>query len=273
MRREAKAFFKRFAASHHLSISPVFLRKSTGDRWRRSAVKALKRAELAIVYDAEACKQSSNTQWEVAKAKDLSKPVINLSRQDIESSNVRKLLSVYDFDDEFKGCFADKGVDKDQLLDIYKIIVASSEDLINRRQTMNRFFITLLGVIAAACGFVARMDIGLEGFRLVLAFPIIFGLMLCWSWHNLIANYGKLNVGKFRVIHKLEEQLGVKAYTAEWIALGKGLRKEKYQSFTATEQNVPWLVAALLVVILVVLIINDWGLIADWAVRSPGQSN
>ena len=50
---------------------------------------------------------------------------------------------------------------------------------------------------------------------------------MCRSWKNLIDNYGKLNTGKFKVIQKLERSLDARIFTAEWVALGKGIRKKK----------------------------------------------
>ena len=63
--------------------------------------------------------------------------------------------------------------------------------------------------------------------------------VLCNSWSNLIDNYGKLNKAKFDVILRLEKDLSAKIYSAEWVSLGKGLRPDKYKSFTSTEKDVP----------------------------------
>ena len=42
-------------------------------------------------------------------------------------------------------------------------------------------------------------------------------------------------------------------FSAEWIALGKGVRKEKYRSFTDTEKRVPLLFGLLLLVVALVI--------------------
>ena len=75
----------------------------------------------------------------------------------------------------------------------------------------------------------------------------VVGLLLCNAWRNLIDNYGKLNTAKFRVILKLEESLSSQVFAAEWAALGKGRRPEKYRSFTRTENKVPLWFAGLIV--------------------------
>ena len=83
---------------------------------------------------------------------------------------------------------------------------------------------------------------------LLCGFSVV-GLLLCNSWRNLIDNYGKLNKAKFDVILRLEQDLDAQIYAAEWISLGKGLRPDKYRSFTSTEKDVPryfsWLILTL----------------------------
>ena len=268
MQREAKVFLRGLVASHQMHIDPVFLRRSAGSKWQQNAKQAIRSAELVVVYDTEACSQSENTTWEIEQSTALGKPVVSMSREDIESGNANGLFSLYNFDGEFEGCFREQVKEKSQLMEIYKVMVASSEELINRRQTTNKFFITAMGVILAAVGLAVRGGIASSGYMLLLFFPVIFGLMLCVSWANLIENYGKLNIGKFKVIHELENQLGIKAFAAEWVALGKGMRREKYRSFTNTERRVPtlflWLFVAISLVIAVVLITDNWQPISSW---------
>ena len=54
---------------------------------------------------------------------------------------------------------------------------------------------------------------------------------------------------KFDVILRLEESLSARMYSAEWIALGKGMRPKKYKSFTSTEKNVPMCFAVLILLL------------------------
>jgi hypothetical protein len=245
--------------SHGIFISPIFLRKSYGSKWKSQAEMKIASAECVIVYDSTACAESINTEWEVAKALEIGKTVITLSREDIDTRNIGPLRAVYDLSEEFEGCFGDK-VSPEATLDIYKIMVESSEQLIQRRQITNGFFITVISAVIAAIGFVIKEGIIIDSTAPVLLLPIIIGLLLCRSWGNLIKNYGRLNAGKFKVIHRLERDLNARAFEAEWVALGKGLRKEKYQSFTATEQNVPSLFSYLLWALLVLTIfLTNWG--------------
>ena len=250
MRREAQAFLSSLQ-QNGIFIEPFFLKKSYGSKWKQQAESNIYSAEIVIIYDAAACAESTNTQWEVDRAKEIGKAIVSLSRSDIDQKNIGPLRSAYDFNSEFDDCFTDKKAKTEQLLELYKIMVASSEQLIQRRQITNGFFITIIGAIIGASGFAVKEKIITDSTALVLVLPTIIGLLMCRSWGNLIKNYGKLNAGKFKVIHKLESQLDAQIFAAEWVALGKGVRKEKYQSFTTTENNVPKYFSYLLWVVLV----------------------
>ncbi|MCH5051057.1 RipA family octameric membrane protein [Pectobacterium aquaticum] len=256
MRSDINKFISFLKKYHSISIEPYFLRKSYGKKWKLQAENKMYSSEMVIVFNTNACEESENAKWEIEKAKELNKTIIFLSSEDINLKNIGELQSAYDFKSEFDECFSSDDYKQEHLIELYKIMVNSSEQLIQRRQITNGFFITIIGSIIGATGFVIKEKI-ITGFStLFLIFPILIGLLMCRSWKNLIHNYGKLNSGKFKVIHQLESKLKLKIFSAEWIALGKGLRKEKYQSFTSTEKNVPNLFCCLLWLIFIMIIIS-----------------
>ncbi|WGL26771.1 hypothetical protein OWC53_15520 [Pectobacterium brasiliense] len=259
MRSDIKRFILFLSKSHNIFIQPYFLRKSYGKKWKLQAESEIYSSEIVIVFNTNVCEKSENTKWEINKAEELGKTIVRLSSEDIDSKNIGELQSTYDFRREFEECFSSDEYKQENLIELYKIMVNSSEQLIQRRQITNGFFITIIGSIIGATGFIIKEKI-ITGFStLFLIFPILIGLLMCRSWKNLIHNYGKLNSGKFKVIHQLEGKLKLKIFLAEWIALGKGLRKEKYQSFTSTEKNVPNLFSCLLWLIFIMIIISfDW---------------
>lgn len=259
MRNEARSFFAAASASGSLFIEPFFLRKSYGKKWQRHAESTMSSAELVIVYDVEACSVSENAAWEIQRAKELKKKIVNISREDINSKNYAELVSAYEFSMEFENCFERMGEDKENLMEMYKIMVNSSESLIQRRQITNGFFITTIGAIIGAVGFVLKEKIVSDNGVLLLLLPVFSGLLMCRSWGNLLENYGKLNAGKFKVINRIEKELPARIFSAEWVALGKGLRKNKYRSFTTTEKNVPNLFALLLAAIMALIVFSvNW---------------
>lgn len=269
MRAEAKRFFASLAQTHDIFVDLLVLRKSYGTAWQKKAESKLVTAEIVVVFDAEACEKSENTSWEIERAKSLGKRIVILSREDINTRNVGEIREAYELSEEFNICFNEDVQDKTQLLELYRIMVESSEQLIQRRQITNGFFITVIGAIIAASGFLVKEEVLGETSILFLTFPLLIGLLMCRSWKNLIDNYGKLNTGKFKVIHKIEQSFDAKIFAAEWVALGKGLRKQKYRSFTSTEQNVPNLFSYLLWSALVLtLILADWAPILEFAKMS-----
>jgi hypothetical protein len=149
------------------------------------------------------------------------------------------LRSAYDFASEFESCFPENIDDRGEIIELYKTMLETSEQLIQRRQVTSGFFITVIGAILGLVGFMFDRKESMESF-LILSLPALFlASILCRSWHNLLVNYGKLNAAKFKVISKLEKSLAIRMFDAEWVALGKGLRRSKYQSFTTTEAGVP----------------------------------
>lgn len=265
MRSEAKEFLYTLRKTHGMFIEPIVLKNSFGDKWQKQAERKIQSSEVVIVFDTAACAESENTQWEINRASDLEKPIISLSRDDLTNGNLTELQSAYEFSNEFDFCFDEHSSDPAQLLELYKIIVASSEQLIQRRQITNGFFFTVVGGFIGALGFLISEGVLSKSNVLVLVFPLAIGLLMCRSWKNLIDNYGKLNTGKFKVIHRIEKIIGTQIFAAEWVALGKGVRKEKYRSFTSTEQIVPTLFSYLLwIAILFTLIIADWKPVIDY---------
>jgi hypothetical protein len=126
-----------------------------------------------------------------------------------------------------------------QTLDLYKIMVASSESLVGRRQAVNTFFLTVNGALLTAYGLIVQSSgnttLGAWGI-FVLA---IAGVLLCAAWRSLITSFGQLNRGKFRVINTIERYFSAAIYAAEWEALGRGLDPDIYRSFTSREIWVP----------------------------------
>lgn len=237
-RRDAVRLLKRIADKARISLRPIILDSSAGEEWKDAALSGIGDCEAVVVYDFAACMESENAAWEVAKARELKKPIIVLDPNSSSDVEVHKLYGLYHDDEEFNSYFQEDGKNTESL---YKMMVDSSEKLIERRQKMNAFFITAMGALMALAGALAKfgtVESPTISFVVMAAFGVV-SLLLCNSWRNLIDNYGKLNTAKFRVILKLETLLSAQIFSAEWAALGKGRRPQKYKSFTSTENLVP----------------------------------
>ena len=125
------------------------------------------------------------------------------------------------------------------LLEQYKLFVATSERLVERRQKMNAFFLSVNAVLVSAIGLVTKDTIALELAVVAVISIMVSGVVMCFAWRRLVRSYAQLNTGKFVVIDLIEKCLPAALFRAEWNALGEGNDKHKYMSFTKTEATVP----------------------------------
>lgn len=153
-----------------------------------------------------------------------------------------------------------------QAFELYKIMVASSEDLVNRRQGVNTFFLTMNGALLTGSGLIVQSEgeiwLGAWGI-FVLA---VAGVLLCAAWRSLITSFGQLNRGKFRVINAMERHFAAAVYAAEWEALGQGEDPKIYRSFTSREIWVPNALLGLHVLTAVVAVLVATGYVVLKAV-------
>ena len=144
----------------------------------------------------------------------------------------------------FGGCEPDSA-DSDALLEQYRLFVGTSEALSARRQGVNTFFLSVNSLVLAAGGLLFRDGTlnDLESFALIcLSFG---GCVLCFVWRRLISSFRQLSRGKFDVIHALERRLPARLFTAEWVALGRGVDPHRYRPFIKTEETTPLVFAGL----------------------------
>lgn len=126
-----------------------------------------------------------------------------------------------------------------QSLELYKMMVESSERLVSRRLGVNTFFLTINSALLAASGLIVQSSGSLRLGALGVFVLAIAGVLLCRAWRSLIISFGQLNTGKFKVINTIERYFNVAIYAAEWEALGRGQNPEIYRSFTSREIWVP----------------------------------
>lgn len=141
-----------------------------------------------------------------------------------------------------------------QALELYKVMVQSSEALVSRRQGVNTFFLTMNGALLTGAGLVLQNSGGNTIGALGIAVFSLAGAILCGAWRSLIISFGQLNRGKFQVIGALEKHLRAAIYSAEWEALGRGEDPKVYRSFTSREIWVPNALLALHIISLTVSI-------------------
>lgn len=246
-RKQAKSLLKKSGKLMAALFDPIFLDSTGCEKWKDGAIDAISRAEVVIIYDRKSCEESENAKWEIEKVGDADFPIVDINPTDSPIEVCSKLKPHYNLEKEFSECFNNKV--GSNILELYKLMIDSSESLIQRRQKTNSFFITAIGSVLAIAGLMVKSGALHSGTIWILYGFSAVGLLLCNSWRNLIDNYGKLNKAKFDVILRLEQSLDAQIYAAEWVSLGKGLRPRKYKSFTSTEKNVPLFFGMLIVVL------------------------
>jgi len=252
-RCQAKEKIKNIAKSLSIELKPIFLNSFSDEEWKEKAEISINQAEAVIVFNPSSCEESGNAKWEVEKVKEAGLEIIEISENGNNSIGITRIESLYELKEEFNSCFSSNS---DENFDLYKLMIESSESLIQRRQKTNAFFITAIGSLLAIAGLLVKSGaITVGSIWMMHGFSVV-GLLLCNSWRNLIDNYGKLNKAKFDVILRLETGFSSRIYSAEWVSLGKGLRPKKYKSFTSTEKNVPLFFAFLIA--LLTLITAAW---------------
>lgn len=137
------------------------------------------------------------------------------------------------------------------ILEIYKLYVKMTDNISERRQSANSFFLTLNSAIVALVGYVNLSQSSLSGAKSFFWLVAVSGMVLSFLWYRLIRSYRDINSGKFKVIHAIESQLPIRPYDAEWTALGSGKEPKLYLPFTHIEIFVPWIFFAIHLFVLV----------------------
>jgi hypothetical protein len=144
---------------------------------------------------------------------------------------------------------------QEHLLEQYKLYVQMADKISERRQAANNFFLTVNTAVIAFLGLVARPDVGSSPnvtanppLPWVLAVSAA-GVVLCYTWYRLVRSYKGLNTGKFEVIQAIESRLPSSPYDAEWKAVGEGKDPKLYLPFTHVEVLIPWVFAALYILL------------------------
>ena len=227
--------------------------------WKKQAEDKIKKSQLVLFVVGEKSHESPYIGWEIAKAKKLGKPVfaIKISPEcELHEELFDSLNHGETYDDEVTvDQLCDiiakhnsknysvlnqkpEEIDKELLLEQYKIFLQTSEDLVARRQSVNNFYISINSVLMTLFGalFVAQ---NVKMTCLLGIFFSIVGIILSVSWKNLIVSYGNLNGSKMAIISHIEKFLPASLYDAEWEALSDRLNKRKYVSFTDSETIIP----------------------------------
>ena len=134
------------------------------------------------------------------------------------------------------------------VLEQYKVYVASTENVSARRIASSRL------MLALNAGFVALYGFAPAGFQdgwWAMPVPLL-GVVVSLLWHRIIKSHRDLNRAKFTLIHELEQHLPAMPYTVEWQLAEQGQGKS-YRPVADVERWIPWMFVGLHGVLLLAL--------------------
>jgi len=140
--------------------------------------------------------------------------------------------------------------DKEIFFEQYKLFVKTAEKVSDRRQSSNKYFLTLNSFLLGLTGYLSSIAVQL--WHIVIVFTAI---LICLLWLLILKSFRGLNSGKFKIIHKLEEKLPTKLFKDEWDYLKHGKNSAVYLKLSVIEQGVP-IVFMLLYIIIIVLMLT-----------------
>ena len=136
----------------------------------------------------------------------------------------------------------------DHYLEQYRIYLLIFDNLSDRRQKSNEFFLGLNTAIMGIMGYFEIKNIPETPIIFILV-PLV-GMAICFCWYRLILSFSQLNRAKFKVIHTLEKKLPANLFETEWQLLGEGKDKTKYFPISHIERFIPIIFIVLYLVIL-----------------------
>lgn len=142
----------------------------------------------------------------------------------------------------------------EHILEQYKMYVESAEKVSDRRSNLNTFYLSLITTIGGVVGYLKTNTI--ENSVYLLIGLSISAILICFYWVNLLENYRKLNSGKFKVIHEIENELPLNLYEYEWEKLGKGNDPKLYKKLSNVEKIIPTIFGFLFFIVIVFEFIN-----------------
>lgn len=105
--------------------------------------------------------------------------------------------------------------DKQLLLDQYRIMIDTSEKLMERRQAVGSLYTTICTALIAFVG----ASFGFSNFFVPAIATLMSGIIiivLCYNWRSSLHSYDLNNEGKFAVINEIEKHLPADMFDCEY---------------------------------------------------------
>ena len=239
--------------------------------WKPAVEEMIKDSDAVLLLVGNKSYQSKNIDWELETAIQYNKP-IKISKFEAQNKLPEMLsdtaaqgkwceieLSELEskpwlLSDNHYGLFNQERLsekDVEILKEQYFMFVKTSEDLVERRQKVSEFYISINTLIAGAVGGVLTLDLDSSVLIAIIMVLSFVGCVLSFSWKKLLTSYGILNASKMKIIGLLEKKLPASLYDAEWNAQLEKQNTQKYVSFTDIEKKLPTIFQIVYIAILV----------------------
>lgn len=260
----------------------ILVLENGGTFWKHEALQLLKRAQMVLFVIGKSSSSSDNIGWELEQAIRLHKKIIyykldpsyeihqklnGIDRftkkerplgdpvQSVE--DIASIVSRYENGEyEIFNVEIDK-LNGSELLEQYRLFLETSERLVERRQSVNNFYLSantaIFSVVAVMISLMEKQGSDLLPLVL-LAFILlsIVGIVLCSSWISILGSYGTLNSSKMKVISIIERRMPISLFDSEWKVMSDKLNSKKYVSFTDGEKRLPKLFIALYILLIII---------------------
>ena len=125
----------------------------------------------------------------------------------------------------------------EHLLEQYKILVTSINNLGERRAQTNRFYISVLSGFLFVISFTTTKNIFSEFQNILIAAIALLGIILCIIWRLNIQAFGVTSYRRYNVLNIIEEKLPFPTFTKITELLKKD---KKYIPMAKIELYVPF---------------------------------
>lgn len=278
-------------------IELLILEDNTNKNWKIDARKKIKEADCALYFvGKDSYSRDKTIGWELKQFINRDKKIFTSKLEDgnlynqclykktfgnkeyidkdkfmysteLDIKNIKDLLEKQINTDISESVLAKEDVSENTMLEQYKVYLQTSEDLVQRRQSVSNFYISVNSALVSVLSIlIAIINIFGSQYAMIITacgcYILSFcGIVLCLTWKRIILSYGRLNAAKMKVISAIERNLPLNLYDVEWQVQSEKIGKDKYISFTNIEKRIPTLflvlysAMAVAAVVLTVLII------------------
>ena len=141
---------------------------------------------------------------------------------------------------------------RDEMLEQYKVYLETSEKLIERRQNVNNFYITVNAAMVTIGSLALSFSDSPKTKAYIMIAISVFCIVLDFSWIRILEAYGILNGSKMKIVKLIEEKLPLSLYDKEWDVMSDKLNNKRYVSFTDSEKRIPKIFLGIYTLILII---------------------